>query len=412
MTAVLSGVRVLDFGRFIAGPYCAALLGDMGADVIRVERLEGGEDRYVSPVAPTGEGGTFLQLNRNKRSLALNLTSEAGADILRRLVSTADVVVANLPPKTMRRLGLDYESLCRMKPDVILAWVSAYGSAGPYSDQVGFDGVGAMMSGAGYMAGTPERPSVWSVPYVDFSTALGTAYGVVCALMHKAATGEGQCVESSLLTTALTVSNSMLIEQAVAAPDRQPTGGRAHQIGPGDLFRCRDGNWILVQVIGNAQFRRWATLMGEEERWTGDPKFADDGGRGRHGQELSDRMQLWCDGQTRPTALAALSEARIAASPVYKPQDTLEDPHVMGAGLFVPMSFEGLSVPVPVAGPISRLSASAASYRTSAPRLGGQTAEVLSELGYDASQIAGLHRSREVFCAESDDETNYHTSRY
>ncbi|MCB0066709.1 MAG: CoA transferase, partial [Caldilineaceae bacterium] len=220
MSGVFQGIRVLDFGRFIAGPYCATLLGDMGAEVIRVERVGGGEDRYVAPVAESGEGGTFLQLNRNKKNIAVNPTSEAGREIVEKLIVTADVVVANLPRPTLVQMGLDYDSLKRIRPDIILATVSAFGSEGPYADRVGFDGVGQMMSGAAYLSGWPDRPVRWAVPYVDFATALGSAFGVSCALYHRQLTGEGQIVEGSLLRSALTLANSALIEQAVRGVDR------------------------------------------------------------------------------------------------------------------------------------------------------------------------------------------------
>src|SRR5882757_3698835 len=142
MASLLSGIRVLDFGRFIAAPWCSAILGDMGADVIRVEKREGGEDRWVQPVSAGGEGATFLQCNRNKRSVTLDSTTEGGATITRQLVATADVVVANMPDRAMRANGLDYASLKAIKPNIILASATAFGNGGPYSDKVGLDGTG------------------------------------------------------------------------------------------------------------------------------------------------------------------------------------------------------------------------------------------------------------------------------
>ncbi len=192
------GVRVLDYGRFIAAPWCSALLADMGADVVRIEKREGGEDRWVQSVTSGGEGGTFLQCNRNKRSLTLDTTTDEGKEITRKLVAAADIVVANMPAAGMRANGLDYETLREVKPDIILASATAYGEGGPYSDRIGFDGAGQVMSGAVYrQGGLPEQPIRTVVPYADFGTALTmTIGGVMMALYHRDRTGgEGQYVE-------------------------------------------------------------------------------------------------------------------------------------------------------------------------------------------------------------------------
>src|SRR5262245_29689467 len=169
---VLAGVRVLDYGRFIAAPWCSALLADMGADVIRVEKREGGEDRWVQSVTDGGEGGTFLQCNRNKRSLTLDSTTEEGAEITRQLVAGADVVIANMPASAMEVSGLSYEQLRAVRPDIILASATAYGEGGPDSGKVGFDGTGQVLSGATYRQGLPDQPIRTVVPYADFGTAL------------------------------------------------------------------------------------------------------------------------------------------------------------------------------------------------------------------------------------------------
>ncbi|HYN58419.1 MAG TPA: CoA transferase [Rubrivivax sp.] len=182
---LLTGVRVLDFGRFIAGPYCAALLGDLGADVFRIERVEGGEDRSVPPVADTGDGGLYLQMNRNKRCLTLDLASPAGRRIVRQLVETADVVIANLPPATLRQLGLDYDTLSTLNPRIVLATATAYGPGGPYSEQAGFDAIGQALSGAMFMSGLPDaRAKIPAAPVYSPQQALDDphirAAGLLC----------------------------------------------------------------------------------------------------------------------------------------------------------------------------------------------------------------------------------------
>ena len=171
MNDVLAGIRVLDFGRYIAGPYCAALLADLGADVIRIERRGGGEDRWVAPVGEDGVGAMFLVMNRNKRAMTLDPACPEGREIVRKLVATADVVVANLPPEVLRNLALDLESLRRVKPDIILTTVTAFGAGGPWSHKHGFDGIGQVMCGSSYLTGTPEQPIRAAVAWVDCGTA-------------------------------------------------------------------------------------------------------------------------------------------------------------------------------------------------------------------------------------------------
>ena len=203
MAGVLEGIRVLDFGRYIAGPYCAALLAEQGAEVIRIEKREGSEDRFQAPVAETGEGALFLQMNRNKLGLTLDPMRPEGQEVVRRLVATADVVVANLPPQTLAAMKLDYASLTAVKPDIILTTVTAYGRGGPYSDRVGFDGIGQVMSGAVYMTGAGDPPYRAGVAWVDFGTAFLSAFGTLAALIERGKTGRGQKVEGALLRTAV-----------------------------------------------------------------------------------------------------------------------------------------------------------------------------------------------------------------
>jgi crotonobetainyl-CoA:carnitine CoA-transferase CaiB-like acyl-CoA transferase len=391
LAGVLDGIRVLDFGRYIAGPYCAALLAEHGAEVIRIEKREGSEDRFQAPVAETGEGALFLQMNRNKLGLTLDPMRPEGQEVVRRLVATADVVVANLPPQTLAAMKLDYESLTAVKPDIILTTVTAYGRGGPLSERVGFDGIGQVMSGAVYMTGTEEQPYRAAVPWVDFGTALHCAFGTMAALMVRRQTGKGQWVEGALLATAVTMTNAMLIEQAVIRPDRVPTGNRGQTSAPVDIFRTRDG-WILVQVIGQPLFKRWARLMGEEH-WLTDPRFRDDISRGDNGLVVSERMGRWCSERTTAEALEVLGAAKIPAGPVLKPQQTLDDPHIQAMGFFQAVEFPGAPRPAPVAKAPVRLSEMPGSIRRRAPTLGEHTDAILAELGYDRDAVAALREA-------------------
>ncbi|NDG41178.1 MAG: hypothetical protein EBY28_17835, partial [Betaproteobacteria bacterium] len=230
-TPLLHGIRVLDFGRYIAGPYCAAMLADYGADVIRIEKREGSEDRFPSPVGG-GVGALFLQMNRNKRAMTLDPASPQGREVVARMVRGADVVIANLPHATLVAMGLDYETLCSYRPDIIFVTNTAFGPVGPMHRNVGFDGIGQAMSGGVYMTGTPEQPYRAMVNWVDFGTALHCAFGTMAALMERKRSGKGQMVTGALLATAVTVTNATLIEQAVAKPDRVASGNRGQTAAP------------------------------------------------------------------------------------------------------------------------------------------------------------------------------------
>jgi crotonobetainyl-CoA:carnitine CoA-transferase CaiB-like acyl-CoA transferase len=395
LTGVLQGVRVLDFGRYIAGPFCAALLGDLGAEVIRIERIGGGEDRGMIPVGAgpasepfTGGGAMFLAMNRNKLGMTLDPAAPRGREVVRKLVATADVVVANLPPRVLRSLALDLDSLRQTKPDIILTTVTGFGSGGPMSHKHGFDGIGQAMSGAVYLSGTLEQPIALKVPWVDFGTASLSAFGTLAALIERGKTGRGQKVEGALLRTAIAYTNATLIEQALMQVNRTAIVNRGFNSAPADFFRTKDG-WIVATVIGAPMFRRWARMIGEEH-WLHDPRFADDQSRADHGDVISARMREWCASRTCAEALAALEEASIVAGQVYSPQQALDDPHIRAAGLLNEVTYPGIEGTLPLAPTPIELSETPGAYRRRAPLVGEHTDEILAGLGYNDAEIAAL----------------------
>lgn len=394
MTKALEGIRVLDFGRYIAGPFCGTLLGDMGAEVIRIEKVDGSEDRFLSPVTDKGDGALFMQLARNKKGLTLNPMKEEGKEIVKKLVATADVVVANLPPDTLQAMGLDYDSLKAIKPDIILTMISAFGRGGPYSNRVGFDGLGQAMSGTMYMSGTPDQPVKAYAPFIDFGTASLAAFGTMTALYQRQKTGKGQLVEGSLFNTALTMMNGTAIEQSAIKRNRVATLNRSQTSAPADTFKTKDG-WVLVQSVGGPLYKRWADLMGEEH-WLDDPRFKDDINRGDHGEVISERLAAWCAERSTSEVLEAMEAARLPAGPVLSPQQVLDDPHIAAKGLFQPVEYPGLDEPAPLMRTPVELSETPGEIRHRAPTLGEHTEQIMGELGYSDAEIAALREKRVI----------------
>ena len=393
---ILKGVRVLDFGRYIAGPFCGALLGDLGADVIRIEKISGSEDRYTTPVNPghpDGEvGSTFLHLNRNKRGMTLN-PKKPGANVIKqRLIESADVVLANMPQAGLKDIGIDYPALCLIKPNIILASSTAFGAAGPFGERVGFDGVAQAMSGNLHMTGTKDKPMRNFHPYVDFTTGALNTIAILAAIIHRNQTGEGQEVQGALLASALTVAGGTLIEQAITGINRVASGNRGQTAAPSDTFQTRDG-WILVSAIGQPLFERWAHLMAEDH-WLTDPRFASDASRGEHADMISKRMQAWTITRTTEEVVSELDQARIPCGEVLSPQEALEHPQVQAMNYLTDIEYPGVdgSYPLP------RLPLEFSKIKQVKPKrpptLSEHTDAILGELGFSSEDLASFRAQR------------------
>ncbi len=387
----LEGIRVLDFGRYIAGPYCAMLLADFGAEVIRIERREGGEDRYVAPITEHGEGSMFIGLNRNKKSVTLDPAHPGSGEIKRRLIAGADVVVANLPVDVLEKLGLDYESLRAIKPDIVFTRISTFGPDGPYANRVGFDSVIQAMSGAMTLTGFPGAPVRSAVAFEDFGTALHAAFGTMVALFEREKTGRGQIVDASLMATGMMFMQVLLAEQYVTGIVRRQQGNTAFHVAPADNYQTKDG-WIFVQVMGQPMFKRWARVVGRPDL-IADPRCADDITRANNHPLITEAMSAWTSERTTDEAIKQLEEARVPCGKVYELGEVFDDPQVKARALFNFLEYPGSPKPVLVQSTPVRLSETPGEVRHRAPALGEHTDQVLRELGFSDRDLADLREA-------------------
>jgi crotonobetainyl-CoA:carnitine CoA-transferase CaiB-like acyl-CoA transferase len=315
--------------------------------------------------------------------------------VIRRLVGTADIVVANVPAKALAVMGIDLASLRAIKPDIILVNISSFGHKGPWADRPGFDSVGQAMCGSALLTGPGDVPYRTPVSWVDHATAVYAAFGAMVALHERGRTGRGQEVDGSLLGSALTYSAPLLIEQAMASPSRTAIGNRGFFNGPTDTFATTDG-WIVTQVVGDAIFRRWARLIGED-RWLGDPRFASDELRGINGEALSQRMTEWCAGRSSEQALDELAGAGVPAGPVLSPQQALDHPQVADMEFLQDMPLPGSpGETAPLMRPPLDFSETPAAIRRPPPQAGEHNAEILGELGYSSEDIAKLKAAKAI----------------
>ena len=371
MTGVLEGIRVLDFGRYIAAPFCGALLGDLGAEVIRIDRDGGNDDRWLNPVTDKAEGALFLQVNRNKKGITLDITTPEGREAFNDLLKTSDVVITNMPMEALKELGLDYDFLAKIKPDIIATNVSTFGSIGQYRNRIGFDGLAQAMSGGMHLTGDGVTPIRMGIPWVDFGTSFCATIGTLAAIMEKKTSGKGQKVEAALLHTALTVASGFLVEQALTAPNHRAIGNKSLTSGPNDCFKLKDG-WLVVAVVGNPMFKRWCKLIGELELLD-DPRFKTDQLRGDNGTMLSEKMQRWCTSRTLTEAVTELEKGRIPCAPVFSLQQALDDPHNAEEQFFKKVEHPDLKKPAPLVATPFKLSRTPASIRHRAPKLDEHT---------------------------------------
>ena len=387
VTSALDGIRVLDVTQVMAGPYCAMLLCDMGADVIKVEAPGGDSSRRMAG-AEGNDSAAFNAVNRGKRGIVVDLKQPRGQTVLRRLAAGADVVVENYRPGVMARFGLDYESLAAASPRLIYASISGYGQTGPAAGRGGFDLVAQGVSGLMSVTGEPDRPPVKvGVPLTDLGAGLFAVIGILAALQHRARTGRGQQVDTALVDAGVALSVWEATELFSSGQVPRPLGSAHRMSAPYQAVRCSDG-YITLGAANDRIFRRLAEVLGHPE-WVDDADFASDGGRVRHRQRLAAAIEEVTARHSRAHWLAELDAHDIPCGPIQDYREVMEDPQVRAREMVVETRHPTLGAISTLGTPI-KLSASPLAPGRPAPLLGQHTDEVLRDAGYDTGEIAVL----------------------
>ena len=388
----LFGMVVLDLSQILAGPVCGMMLADMGADVIKVEKPDGGDDnRRAGPPFIGGQGAGFMAANRNKRSLALNLRDESGRQVFERLLERADVVVENFRPGVMERLGIGYERLSKLRPSLIYCSISGHGGTGPYKDRGGFDLIAQGMSGLMSITGVPDGvPVKVGVPITDISAGILAANGVLCAYIHAQKTGQGQLVDTSLLEAGIAYT---IWESSGYFADGEIPGplGSAHRVlAPYQALRTSDG----YINIGAANQRTWEQLcraIGQEELIE-DQRFKEPGDHKAREGELADLLEETFRGESTAYWLEAFEKVGMVAGPINDISQVYEDPQVIAREMKVDLEDPDLGTLHNIGIPV-KLSATPGRIRRRAPMLGEHSWEILTESGFAEKEIEELFGS-------------------
>ena len=393
---VLEGVRVLDLGTYIGGPYCATLLGEFGADVIKVERPETGDNlRRFGTETECGDTFVWLSESRNKRSVTLDLGSEDGRALLRRLIALSDVVVENFRPGVMEKWGLGYDALRDLNPGVIMLRVSAYGQSGPNRDLPGFARIAHAFSGLAYLAGEPDRPPVTpgSTSLADYTTGLYGAFGVLLALRARDATGEGQCIDLALYESIFRMLDELAPAYQRLGLVRQRMGADTVNVVPHSHFETKDGLWVAIACSNDDMFARLAKAMGQ-------PGLADADRFGPKERRLAARAEVnrlvaaWVGSLTRDQVLGRCDDEHVPAGPLYSIAEIFEDEQYAHRGN---IAEENSRIgPLAVPSVVPAMSETPGEIRWLGPALGEHTDQVLHGLlGLTAEETTSL-RTRGV----------------
>jgi formyl-CoA transferase len=384
----LAGLKVVEMGQLIAGPFAAKTLGDLGADVIKIEPPTGGDPLRQWRLLLDGTSVWWQVQSRNKRSVALDLRQPECQEIARRLIDQADILIENFRPGTLESWGMDYETLSRRNPGLIMLRISGYGQSGPYRDKPGFGVVGEAMGGLRHLTGEPGRvPVRCGVSIGDTLASLHGVIGILAALHHRQASGRGQVVDVALYEAVFNVMESLIPEYSAFGVVREPAGSALPGIAPSNAYRCRDGQ-VLVAGNGDSIFRRLMHAIGRPDL-ADRADLANNTGRVAAVAEIDEAIAAWTSQRTVAEVLAALDEAQVPAGRIYTARDIAEDPHYRARDMILKQrTRDGHEIEVP--GIVPKLSATPGGIRRAAPRLGEDTDTVLRELGLSDEQVAAL----------------------
>lgn len=391
MNQLLKGITILDFGRFIAGPLCASLMGDLGAEVIRIDKLGGNEDRFVLN-SNNNDGAVYLAVNRNKKSVSINIATSVGRVVLTKLIETCDVVVANMPDSYLKALGIDYESLKLIKHDIILASINGFGYS---SNNVAFDGIAQFLTGVPSITGIEGQPQKCAAPYIDYSTGISCAYGILAALLYRNQTGLGQHIHCSLVGTGLMIASVFYVQEDIFGLTKRPCGNKAQYGGPIDLFETSDGK-IFIAVGGNIQFKRWTVLMGKHELYN-DPRFSTDNLRGENQTILCEITSQWCKCKSTKEAFELLQQHGIPCGSVYSLRDALEAEEFKQQRFFNRINHPDYDKCIPQPANPVRFMNFELNPPMRPPRCGEQNAEILHGLGFDSETISAMYQESIIY---------------
>lgn len=390
----LNGLRVVEMGQLIAGPFAGKTLAEFGADVIKIEAPGAGDPLRNWRLIKDGTSVWWQVQSRNKRSIALDLRGKEGQDIARKLIAQADVLIENFSPGTLEGWGMSYEALSQLNPGLVMLRISGYGQTGPYRDRPGFGAIGEAMGGLRYLTGEPDRvPVRCGISIGDTLAALHGVIGVLTALYHRKVNGgRGQVIDVALNEAVLNVMESLIPEYSAFGVVREPAGSALPGIAPSNAYRCNDGV-VLISGNGDSIFKRLMQAIGRADLGN-DPALAGNTGRVARVAEIDGAIEAWSKQRSVDAVLKVLAEARVPAGRVYTAKDIVDDPHFKAREMVLKQKTrDGYEVDVP--GIVPKLLGTPGSVRSSAPGLGDDTDVVLRGLGFSDPDIAAL-RGRKV----------------
>jgi formyl-CoA transferase len=383
----LSGIRVLELGQLIAGPFAAKMLGEFGAEVIKIEPPGKGDPLRNWRLIHDGTSVWWQVQSRNKKSVSLDLRQPEAQDLIRALVKDIDVVVENFKPGTMEGWGLGWEDLRAINPRLVMLRVSGYGQTGPYRDLPGFGAIGEAMGGLRHLSGEPDRTPVRvGISIGDSLSALHGVIGILLALRARDQNGQGQMIDVALYESVFNMMESLLPEYAVFGEVRQPAGSSLPGIAPSNAYRCQDNKYVLVAGNGDSIFKRLMGVIGRPDLADA-PELANNAGRVKHVVMLDDAISQWTGQHPLDEVLVRLNEGQIPAGKIYDVADIATDPHYQARGMILDGALPD-GTPIKLPGIVPKLSETPGEVRSAAPALGQDTDDVLAGLGIDEAKRA------------------------